>query len=88
VVRVSEDLIGRYLRELRAKLSVKDAGLILAEAEDHLRTTAEVGLAIGMTQTEAQEAAISAFGPVKAVARAHRAKRLQVAGDLVLAGVR
>jgi hypothetical protein len=88
VVRVSDDLIGQYLRELRAKLRVKDAGLILAEAEDHLRETAEAGLAIGMTEIEAQEAAISAFGPIKAVARAHRAKRLQVAEDLLLAGVK
>jgi HAAS domain-containing protein len=88
VVGVSEDLIGRYLRELRADLRVKDAGLILAEAEDHLRETVEAGLAIGMTEIEAQEAAISAFGSVKAVARAHRAKRLQMAGDLVLAGVK
>jgi HAAS domain-containing protein len=85
VVGVSDDLIGLYLKELRAKLRVKDAGLIVAEAEDHLRETAAAGRAIGMTDIEAQEAAISAFGPVRAVTRAHRASRLLLAGDLVLA---
>jgi hypothetical protein len=52
-----------------------EAELILAEAEDHLRETAAAGLAIGMTEREAQEAAISSFGPVRAVVRAHHARR-------------
>jgi hypothetical protein len=85
VVGVSADLIQSYLAELRAKLRVKDAGLILAEAEDHLRESVAGGLAIGMTETEAQEAAISAFGSVRAVVRAHRAKRVPLVADLVLA---
>jgi hypothetical protein len=68
------DLIAGYLEELCAGLRVPaaEAELIVAEAEDHLRETAVAGLAIGMTELEAQEAAISSFGPVRAVVRAHR----------------
>lgn len=88
MVGVSGDLIRCYLAELRAKLRAQDAELVLAEAEDHLRESAAAGLATGMTETEAQEAAISAFGSVRAVVRAHRANRawrVRLAGDLVLA---
>jgi len=71
---VSEDLIERYLAELRGRLrtSPQAAAEILAEAVDHLRESQAAGLAIGMTEQEAQEAAISAFGSVQAVARANR----------------
>jgi hypothetical protein len=74
VVGVSEDLIERYLAELRGHLrtSPERAAEILAEAVDHLRESEAAGLAIGMTEQEAQEAAISAFGSVQAVARANR----------------
>ena len=67
------DLIGEYLDQLRASLRVApgEAELIVAEAEDHLRETIAVGLAAGLTEREAQEAAISSFGPVRAVVRAH-----------------
>jgi hypothetical protein len=51
------------------------AELILAEADDHLRETAAVRRAAGMTEREAQEAAISSFGPVCAVVRAHHVRR-------------
>lgn len=85
VVRVSDDQVRTYLAELRMKLRMKDADLILAEAEDHLRESVAGGLAIGMTEAEAQEAAISAFGPVRAVVRAHRAKRVPVVAELALA---
>ena len=80
------DLIGGYLAELRAGLWVPaaEAELIVAEAEDHLRETAAVGLEIGMTELEAHQAAISSFGPVRAVIRAHR-RRTITAGDAVLA---
>jgi len=80
------DLITGYLAELRAGLWVPadEAELIVAEAEDHLRETAAAGLAIGMTEREAQEAAISSFGPVRAVIRAHR-RRTVTAGDAALA---
>ena len=85
MVGVSEDLIGQYLGQLRATLRGRDADLVLAEAEDHLRESVAAGLAIGMTETEAQEAAISAFGSVRTVVRAHRAKRGLLAADVVLA---
>jgi len=91
------DLIEEYLDQLRAGLRTglraglwagpPEAELILAEAEDHLRETAAAGLAIGMTEREAQEAAISSFGPVRAVVRAHHARRgwLAAAGEAGLA---
>jgi hypothetical protein len=84
------DLIGEYLDQLRASLWVApgEAELIVAEAEDHLRETAAAGLAVGMTELEAQEAAISSFGPLPAVVRAHRARRgrvAAVAGDAAVA---
>ena len=83
------DLIEGYLDQMRAGLRVPaaEAELILAEAEDHLRETAAAGLAIGMTEREAQEAAISIFGPVRAVVRAHHARRgwLAAAGEAGLA---
>jgi hypothetical protein len=71
------DLIAGYLDQMRAGLRVRaaQAELIVAEAEDHLRETAAAGRAIGMTEREAQEAAISSFGPVRAVVRAHHARR-------------
>jgi len=80
------DLIAGYLAELRAGLWVPaaEAELIVAEAEDHLRETAAVGMEIGMTEREAHEAAISSFGPVRAVIRAHR-RRTVTAGDAVMA---
>jgi hypothetical protein len=79
------DLIAGYLAELRTGLRVPagEAELIVAEAEDHLRETAAAGLAIGMTELEAQEAAISSFGPVRAVVRAHRQRT--VTADAVMA---
>lgn len=78
------DLIEEYLDQLRAGLRAgpREAELIVAEAEDHLLETAAAGLAVGMTVLEAQEAAISVFGPVQAVARAHDARH----GWLVAAG--
>ena len=83
------DLIEEYLGQLRAGLRTgpQEAELILAEAEDHLRETAAAGLAIGMTEREAQEAAISVFGPVRVVVAAHRARRgrLAAAGEAGLA---
>jgi hypothetical protein len=80
------DLIAGYLAELRAGLWVPadEAELIVAEAEDHLRETAAVGLEVGMTELEAHQAAISSFGPVRAVLRAHR-RRTITAGDAVMA---
>jgi hypothetical protein len=85
----ASDPIEEYLDQLRAGLRTRpqEADLIVAEAEDHLRETAAAGLAIGMTEREAQEAAISVFGPVRTVARAHHAHRdwLAAAGEAGLA---
>jgi HAAS domain-containing protein len=81
------DLIAGYLAELRAGLWVPaaEAELIVAEAEDHLRETVEVGIEIGMTELEAQEAAISSFGPVRAVLRAHRRRAFTALGAVMAA---
>ena len=83
------DLIGRYLAELRAGLRVPaaESELILAEAEDHLRETVAAGREAGMAEREAQQAATSSFGPVRAVVGAHHARRgrLAAAGPLTLA---
>ena len=81
----ARDLITGYLAELGAGLRVpaSEAELILAEAEDHLRETAAAGLAVGMTELEAQQAAISSFGPVRAVIWAHR--RRTVTADAAMA---
>jgi hypothetical protein len=78
------DPIEEYLDQLRAGLRAAphQAEVILAEAEDHLRETAAAGLAIGMTEREAQEAAISSFGQVRAVVRAHQARHGRVAAVL------
>jgi hypothetical protein len=71
------DLITGYLDQMRAGLRVPaaEAELILAEAEDHLYETAAAWREVGMAEREAQEAAISSFGPVRAVVRAHHARR-------------
>jgi hypothetical protein len=93
------DLIEEYLNELRARLQLApaQADLVVAEAEDHLRETAADGLAAGMTEREAQQAAISAFGSISAVVRAHASRPADfirgrtpaaILGDLVLAGWR
>lgn len=70
-------LIEEYLRKLRASLRTRpeETSRILAEAEDHLRESVAAGLAAGLTETEAAEAAISSFGTVRAVVRAHQARR-------------
>jgi HAAS domain-containing protein len=82
--------IEEYLRQLRASLRTRpeETSRILAEAEDHLRESVAAGRAAGLTETEAAEAAISSFGTVRAVARAHQTPRGQAAatlGGLVMA---
>jgi hypothetical protein len=69
--------VEEYLRELRASLRTRpeETSRILAEAEDHLRESMAAGQAAGLTETEAAEAAISSFGSVRAVVRAHQAPR-------------
>jgi hypothetical protein len=85
------DLIQQYLTRLRRSLPAREADQILAEAEDHLRETVRVALAAGLTEAEAQDAAISAFGSVTAVVRAHRARHFRsgaLAGDLATAALK
>jgi hypothetical protein len=81
--------VEEYLRELRASLRTppEKTSRILAEAEDHLRESVAAGLAAGMTQAEAAEAAVSSFGSVRAVVRAHETGRDRAAaalGDVTL----
>jgi hypothetical protein len=82
------DLVTIYLGELRAKLRTPSAELVLAEAEDHLRESVAAGVAIGMSEREAQEAAISSFGSVRAVVRAHNLTSKQAAAGFVLAALK
>ena len=69
--------VEEYLRQLRASLRTppKETSRILAEAEDHLAESVAAGLEAGLTETEAAEAAISSFGWVRAVVRAHQTRR-------------
>jgi hypothetical protein len=85
----SRDLIGQYLNQLRMGLRgvPGEAEAILAEAEDHLRETAAAGVSIGMTEREAQEAAISSFGPVGAVTHAHMVRLTRGAAALASAAM-
>jgi hypothetical protein len=74
---MERDQIAEYLGQLWSGLltSRRRAQLILDEAEDHLREAAAAGLAAGLTEAEAQRAAIASFGSVRAVVRAHAAAR-------------
>lgn len=82
----ARDPIAGYLAELGAGLRVPaaEAELIVAEAGDHLCETAAAGMAAGMTELEAQQAAISSFGPVRTVIRAHR-RRMVTVRDVAMA---
>ncbi len=73
-----------YLRQLRASLRTPpgETSRILAEAEDHLAESVAAGLAAGLTETEAAEAAISSFGSVRAVVRAHQTRRGRIVAAL------
>jgi hypothetical protein len=76
--------VEEYLRQLRASLRTRpeETGRIVAEAEDHLRESVAAGRAAGLTESEAAEAAISSFGTVRAVARAHQTPGGQAAAAL------
>jgi hypothetical protein len=78
-----------YLDQLYAGLRTtpRQARRIIAEAEDHLREATAAGIEAGLSEQEAQEAAISSFGSVRAVVRAHarRIPPLAVFGELVMA---
>lgn len=83
MVGVTGDLIDEYLARLRASLRTapERTAEILAEAEDHLRESAAAGETLGLSEREAQETAIAAFGPVKAVVRAHRRPACAIAAE-------
>jgi hypothetical protein len=78
-----------YLDQLYAGLRTtpRQARRIIAEAEDHLREATTAGIEAGLSEQEAQEAAISSFGSVRAVVRAHarRIPPLAVLGELAMA---
>ncbi len=88
-VNPSGDLIEDYLDRLQASLRTtpRETRRIIAEAEDHLREGVADGRAAGLTEREAQEAAISSFGSVSAVVRAHQRRfpPAAVLGELVMA---
>jgi hypothetical protein len=83
------DLVEDYLDQLYAGLRTtpRQARRIIAEAEDHLREATAAGIEAGLSDQEAQEAAISSFGSVRAVVRAHarRVPPLAVLGELAMA---
>jgi hypothetical protein len=89
-VNPSGDPIEDYLDRLQAGLRTtpRETRRIIAEAEDHLRDGVAHGRAAGLTEREAQEAAISSFGSVSAVVRAHQRRfpPAVVLGELVMAG--
>jgi hypothetical protein len=83
------DLVEQYLDELYTKLrgSPRQGRRLLAEAEDHLRQGVDEGLAGGLTLLDAQEHAVSSFGSVRAVVRAHDSRLRRVPGAAVVADV-
>lgn len=76
------DPIQQYLDELRLSLRIPEVGRILVEAEDHLRAATAAGMAEGLTEREAQQAAIAGFGPVRAIVYAHQTRHGRVAAVL------
>jgi hypothetical protein len=58
--------LDRLLLELRGR--ARDVRRVLAEAEDHLRDAAAEGLAAGLSEAEAERAAVERFGSPRVVA--------------------
>jgi hypothetical protein len=82
------DPIQQYLDQLRLSLRIPEVGRILVEAEDHLRAATAAGMAEGLTEREAQQAAITGFGPVREIVYAHQTRHGRVAAvfaDLAIA---
>lgn len=79
------ELIEEYLDLLYAELRAvpHEARRILAEAEDHLREGLAEGLAAGLSEREAAGQAISSFGSVSAVVRAHQRRRRRLPTTLL-----
>ena len=76
------DPIQQYLDELRLSLRIPEVGRILVEAEDHLRAATAAGVAEGLSEREAQQAAIAGFGPVREIVYAHQTRHGRVAAVL------
>jgi hypothetical protein len=76
------DPIQQYLDELRLSLRIPEVGRILVEAEDHLRAATAAGMAKGLTEREAQQAAVAGFGPVREIVYAHQTRHGRVAAVL------
>ena len=76
------DPIQQYLDELRLSLRIPEVGRILVEAEDHLRAATAAGMAEGLSEREAQQAAIAGFGPVREIVYAHQTRHGRVAAVL------
>jgi hypothetical protein len=79
---MDRDPIQQYLDQLRLSLRIPEVGRILVETEDHLRDAAAARVAAGLTEIEAQQAAIAAFGPVRAIVYAHQTRHGRVAAVL------
>ena len=84
-----DDVVEEYLDRLYVALRTRprEARQVLAEAEDHLREAVAEGLAAGLTEREAQEHAVSSFGSVRAVVRAHDARLRRLPSLAVLRDV-
>jgi hypothetical protein len=79
--------IRQYLDQLRLSLRIPEVGRILVEAEDHLRAATAAGVAAGLTEMEAQRAAIARFGSVSAIVYAHQTRHGRVAAMLADLGI-
>lgn len=79
------DMIDAYLAEVRKALGRRrDADMIVAEIQDHLRESVSRSVSSGADPVEAQRAALSDFGGTDVVARAFAARpngRLSVPTD-------
>ena len=68
-----------------------EARRILAEVEDHLRTSVEAGVAGGLSVEDAEAQAIDRFGSARAVARRFRSERplpvVKIGVDVIRAGM-
>jgi hypothetical protein len=80
-----EEYLDQLYRRLRG--TPREARRILAEAEDHLREGMADGLAAGLSEREAAAAAVSSFGSVRAVVRAHDRSLRRFPGLALLGGL-
>jgi hypothetical protein len=86
-VTEERDPIQEYLDRLRLSLRIPEVGRILVEAEDHLRAATAAKVADGLTERQAQEAAIAGFGPVHAIVYAHQTRNGRMAAALADLGI-